>query len=201
MAEERGGASPAWRPQPASWTKLFGTFLVALDPFKLLVAAAGILATALGWWLISVIFYGAWTEPKRSDFEDRANKRAADFDSEARKNEWIDAEYAAAVDRWALMHELAGPTERQNPTFARYYQERHPDPATQNHRLAQGYGGRYRTMPWAENRGPNPYLSLRTMLGGTGPERRYVLGQFATYQVPVLIEPLLKFLTPVYYLF
>src|SRR5947208_10465115 len=98
MAEERGVA--AGRPRPASWTKLFGTFLVALDPFKLLVAAAGILATALGWWLISVIFYGAWTEPKRSDFEVRANKRAADFDSEARKNEWIDAEYAAAVDRW-----------------------------------------------------------------------------------------------------
>ena len=76
MAEERGGTRdyPAWRPKPASWTKIFGTFLVALDPFKLLVAAGGILATALGWWLLSLIFYNAWTEPKLSDFEDKAKK-------------------------------------------------------------------------------------------------------------------------------
>jgi hypothetical protein len=198
MAEERG--APTWRPRPASWTKLFGTFLVALDPFKLLVAAAGILATALGWWLLSVIFYGAWTEPKRSDFEARANKRQSDFENEAERNVWIDREYARSLDAWALMHELAGPTDRQHPLYSEYYQRRHPDQTTWNRRLAYGYGGKYRTMPWAENRGPNPYLSVRTMIGGTGPERRHVLSQFGTYQVPNLIEPLLKFLTPVYYL-
>src|SRR5215208_1520262 len=75
MAEERG--VPAGRPRPASWTKLFGTFLVALDPFKLLVAAAGILATALGWWLISVIFYSAWTTPNEETYRQRANKKAS----------------------------------------------------------------------------------------------------------------------------
>jgi hypothetical protein len=197
MAEERG--APAWRPRPASWTKLFGTFLVALDPFKLLVAAAGILATALGWWLISVIFYGAWSEPKHSEFELKANKQSNLAPEE--REAWIEREYAAALDRWALMHELAGPTTTHNETYARYYVAHHPDPATRNLRLAHGYGGKYRTMPWAENRGPNPYLSVRTMVSGTGGERRYVLGQFATFQVPVLIEPLLKFLTPVYYLF
>jgi hypothetical protein len=198
MAEERG--APTWRPRPASWTKLFGTFLVALDPFKLLVAAAGILATALGWWLLSVIFYGAWTEPKRGDFEARANKRQSDFETEADRNAWIDREYARSLDAWALMHELAGPTDRPNDTYSKYYQARHPDQVTWNRRLAYGFGGKYRTMPWAENRGPNPYLSVRTMIGGTGPERRHVLSQFGTYQVPNLIEPLLKFLTPVYYL-
>ena len=198
MAEERG--APAGRSRPASWTKLFGTFLVALDPFKLLVAAAGILATALGWWLLSVIFYSAWTEPKRSDFETRANKRQSDFADEAERNAWIDREHARSLDSWALMHELAGPTDRGNETYAKYYQERHPDPATRNRHLAEGKGGKYRTMPWAENRGPNPYLSVRTMIGGTGSDRRQVLGQFATYQLPNLIEPLLKFLTPVYYL-
>ena len=69
MAEERGSARdyPAWKSKPTSWTKLFGTFLVALDPFKLLVAAAGVLATALGWWLISIIFYYSWSVPKESD--------------------------------------------------------------------------------------------------------------------------------------
>jgi hypothetical protein len=201
MAEERGPATqyPAWRPKPASWTKLFGTFLVALDPFKLLVAAAGILATALGWWLISLVFYNAWTEPKRDTFEDRARKNT-DLTTEQDRADWARAEYDRALDKWALMHELAGPTDRANSLYADYYQKRHTDPATRNPRLTLGYGGKYRTMPWAENRGPNPYLSVRTLIGGTGPERRHVLGQFATYQVPNLIEPLLKFLTPVYYL-
>jgi hypothetical protein len=201
MAEERGPATqyPAWRPKPASWTKLFGTFLVALDPFKLLVAAAGILATALGWWLISIVFYNFWTEPKRSDFETKANKQS--FRDEAERNNWIDREYARALDSWALMHELAGPTDRINPTYAEYYQKRHPEGTAQNPRLRLGYGGKYRTMPWAENRGPNPFLMTRSLIGGTGAERREVLGQFATHQVPNLIEPLLKFLTPVYYLF
>jgi hypothetical protein len=179
---------------------LFGTFLVALDPFKLLVAAAGILATALGWWLISVIFYNAWTEPKRGEFETRANKRQSDFKDEADRNAWIDREYARSLDSWALMHELAGPTDRSNATYAKYYQERNSDAANRNRHLAEGKGGKYRTMPWAENRGPNPYLNVRTMVGGTGSDRRQVLSQFATYQVPNLIEPLLKFLTPVYYL-
>lgn len=197
MAEERG--APTWRPRPASWTKLFGTFLVALDPFKLLVAAAGILTTALGWWLISVIFYSAWTTPKISDFEAKAKKDSSLESEEARQN-WAQAEYAKALDSWGLMHELAGPTEREVPLYADYYQKHHLDKSTWNLRLAYGKGGKYRTMPWAENRGPNPYLSVRTMVGGTGPERRHVLGQFGTYQVPNLIEPLLKFLTPVYYL-
>jgi hypothetical protein len=200
MAEERGGASqyPAWRPKPASWTKLFGTFLVALDPFKLLVAAAGILATSLGWWLISLVFYSAWTPPKVNDFEARARKDYPAME-EAERSEVVKREYNRAFDSWALMHELAGPSTRPDPEFARYYQERHP--TARNPRLALGYGGKYRTMPWAENRGPNPFRMVRTLVSGTGGERREVLGQFATYQVPNLIEPLLKFLTPVYYLF
>ena len=110
------------------------------------------------------------------------------------------AEYAKALNTWALMHELAGPTEQSNSLYADYYLHNHPVGAPRNPRFAEGKGGKYRTMPWAENRGPNPYLMTRTLIGGSGPERRYVLGQFGTYQVPNLIEPLLKFLTPVYYL-
>lgn len=202
MAEERTGSQgyPAWRPRPASWTKVFGTFLVALDPFKLIVAAGGILVTALGWWLISLIFYSAWTEPKLSTFEERS-KKDSKLETEDDRQRWAKKEYARSLDSWALMHELAGPTERSNATYANYYLERHKEPVTRNARLAEGYGGKYRTMPWAENRGPNPFLLTRTVVSGSGPERRYALGQFATYQVPNLIEPLLKFLTPVYYLF
>src|SRR5262249_133736 len=161
---------PAWRPKPASWTKLFGTFLVALDPFKLLVAAAGILVTALGWWLISVIFYNAWTVPTESYYEDRAKKDSS-LKTEDDRAASAKAEYLKAVETWALMHELAGPTDRSNPDFARYYQLRHPDPAVRNPRLAEGYGGKYRTMPWAENRGPNPFLMTKTVIGGGPPPR------------------------------
>ena len=100
-----------------------------------------------------------------------------------------------------MMHELAGPTERANPKFAEYYQARHPAGTVRNERMARGYGGKYRLMPWSENRGPNPFLMTRTVVSGSGPERREVLGQFATYQLPNLVEPLLKFLGPVYYLF
>ena len=74
------------------------------------------------------------------------------------------------------MHELAGPTDRPNRTYARYYQARYPDWPTRNLRLAQGYGGKYRTMPWAENRGPNPYLMTRTLVAAApGTERRDVV--------------------------
>ena len=157
---------PGGRPRPASWTKLFGTFLVALDPFKLLVAAAGILTTALGWWLISVIFYSAWTTPNIETYRQRANKMVDEYPDEKDREAYAQSEYAKALDRWALMHELAGPTERNVPLYADYYQRRHPDPLTRNPRLNLGYGGKYRTMPWAENRGPNPYLSVRTVVGG-----------------------------------
>lgn len=202
MAEERAGSRdfPAWRPKPASWTKLFGTFLVALDPFKLAVAAAGIMFTALGWWLISVVFYSAWTEPKLEDFKVKANKQS-NLTTEEERLAWATREHEGALDRWALMHELAGPTQTPNATYARYYQERNKDAATLNPRLAYGYGGKFRSMPWAENRGPNPFLMTRTFVSGTGDERRSVLGKFVTYQLPNLVEPLLKYLTPVYYLF
>lgn len=202
MAEERTGSqgNPAWRPKPASWTKVFGTFLVALDPFKLIVAAGGILATAFGWWLLSLIFYSAWTEPKLSTFEEKARKDSK-LETEEDRKRWAKKEYDRSRDSWALIHELAGPTSRPNEEYARYYQERHPDVLSRNKRLEMGYGGKYRTMPWDENRGPNPYLMTRTVVGGSGPERREAVKQFGTYQLPNLVEPLLKFLTPVYYLF
>jgi hypothetical protein len=54
--------------------------------------------------------------------------------------------------------------------------------------------GRLRILPWDEYRGPNPYLVVT--------EReyrdRYVSGFFKT-QVPVLLEPLVKFFLPVVY--
>jgi hypothetical protein len=193
MAEERGVVReyPAWKPKPASWTKLFRTFLVALDPFKLLVAAAGILATAVGWWIISAIFYSAWTVPSMPQaLPDNASVEEKKASIEKRK----------AFEAWALMHELAGPSNPDNKAYADY-KAAHPEELVLHPRLAHGYTGKFRTMPWAEDRGPHPFLVARSLIGGRSSDRKDTLSLFLTNQVPNLVEPLLKFLSPVYYLF
>ena len=43
-----------WR-QLMPWTVLFQGFRVALDPNKLVLAAAGILLMAFGWWLLAIM--------------------------------------------------------------------------------------------------------------------------------------------------
>lgn len=204
MAEERGSARdyPAWKSKPASWTKLFGTFLVALDPFKLLVAAGGVLATSLGWWLISIIFYYSWSIPKESDY---ASKKFPENTSEEVRDQLRKEAFNKDLSSWALMYELAGPSERANKEateiYSRWYQETHPDKSRRNNDLALGFGGKYRTMPWNEDRGPNPFLMTKSVVSGSAAERKDIIGWFFSNQVPNLVEPLLKFLTPVYYLF
>ncbi len=54
MAEEQGGP----RKETWLWLKLFSGFKIAILPSKLLLAAAGILVMALGWWLLAAIFFG-----------------------------------------------------------------------------------------------------------------------------------------------
>ncbi len=146
MADERVGVRDMDTRRNLSWTELFRTFLIALDPFKLLVAAAGILATSIGWWLISAIFFSAWSAPKADDSK-------------------------AEHDRYALMQHAAGP------------------------------GGSYRTMPWFEERGRNPFLLARSTVSEGSVERREAVNWLLASQAPVLVEPLLKFLSPIIGLF
>jgi len=69
--------------------------------------------------------------------------------------------------------------------------------------------GQLRTMPWFENRGPNPYLTLTSRFKEpveAVPGSPRTFGQtlqewFLGDQAPVLLEPLFKFLRPVTYLF
>ena len=63
MAEEKIEARDINIRQVLPWTELFRSFQVALDPKKLLLAAAGILAMAFGWWLLAVIF-GSQAKPQ-----------------------------------------------------------------------------------------------------------------------------------------
>src|SRR3954451_10182059 len=63
MADDRFDSRPTPLRDSLPWTDLFRTFRVALDPKKLLLAAAGILAMALGWWVISLVFYNVYPIP------------------------------------------------------------------------------------------------------------------------------------------
>src|SRR5205814_632671 len=60
-----------------------------------------------------------------------------------------------------------------------------------------GPGGRLRTMPWYEYRGPNPFTFVTSVIGGSSVERSDTVGRFISGSVPVLVEPLVKLLLPV----
>jgi hypothetical protein len=60
--------------------------------------------------------------------------------------------------------------------------------------------GKLSTWPWGENRGPNPFLVV-TGQAGRPWEAGHFWDWFFLDQVPVLIEPLIKFLRPIIYFF
>jgi hypothetical protein len=96
MADEAMAPRPAAR---ANWTKLFSAFKVALDLKKLLLAAAGIVATWLGWWLLALVFY----TDRVPEWRDYAVTGGGDEQRIA----WDQFKQARA--RWNLLHEMAGP--------------------------------------------------------------------------------------------
>src|ERR1700677_1021488 len=75
----------------APWLKIFMGFKLALDPKKLLLAAAGIFIAYLGWWAISWVFYNIRSVPLAGDYKE-ADKEAF---------------YNNAAS-WSLLHRLAG---------------------------------------------------------------------------------------------
>lgn len=87
-------------PSRAAWTKIFTTFKVALDVKKLLLAAAGILAMSLGWFLLSLIFRGGDQPPTWSEYSVGA-------DSETQKAQAWES-FKTALRRYDLRHEMAG---------------------------------------------------------------------------------------------
>ena len=319
MAEEHSGPRPVAR---APWTKIFTAFKVALDIKKLLLAAAGILATAFGWWLLAVVFFtlGGTQAPYAGEYF--TNAKTEQEKEEAWKS------FKQARDRWNLRYEMAGPAP-SGPGDAKLYEavdiaqtyreyeaiQAHDrfleivevrksedggyvmviggtryalSPAVaketagleslvgrpftvgglilgekplvqiggvpvavaqdkyealrtyrgeaksleelravqvkdkQDYRLAalKAYEerlklGRYkphgtlRTLPWFEERGPNPYLVVSEAVKPAGPEQTrhlpWASGQFLSWffsnQLPVLLEPLVKFLAPIGYFF
>src|SRR5260221_2552782 len=201
MAEDRN-ASYAVARDEWLFTHLFRTFRVALDPRKLLLAATGIVVMACGWWLLSVTFYGMSSQPSLeksyyqlnpdSWYENKYSSRSKQERDAIRQTdeEKRNREFNEDSERWLNLHYLAGTG----------YAEITYQPENGVTREKRGaWGGRLRTMPWFEERGPNPYLLVTGQA-----ERPWERGQFADWalrtELPVLIEPLVKFLEPIVYL-
>lgn len=158
------------------WFSIFRCFQIALDPRKLLVAAAGILVMSFLWWLLSTIFY--YKAPNRDEYEysnDAILKSLGDKKKPGTNQNYTeedaraigDERFAADNEQWKVLDSLAGP------------------------------GGRLRTLPWYEYRGPNPFLLITDLLSGTAADRADAFGKFLSGTVPVLVEPLVKLLLPV----
>jgi hypothetical protein len=229
MAEDKAEPRETnWR-QLLPWIDLFQGFRVAMDLNKLLLAAAGILVMAFGWWLLAVLFHTH--KPEWSDYQSRAS-------TETLAGKW--SEFKIDREHWNLRHETAG-SEDDNELIepediaadvdefnalqkandkvneelksksakdrASFIDQQvkegklAPDEAKTLLKLGvKKPAGRLRTWPWFEERGPNPFLLVSGQSG-----RQWEPGHFwdwlLTQQIPVLIEPLVKFLLPVRYFF
>jgi hypothetical protein len=208
MAEDKyesgNVAAPHWMP----WTLLFRGFQVAIDPKKLLLAAAGILLMAAGWWVLAWIFDSAWTEPNW-----KSGKYKPESDTpEAKAAAW--AAFKEEREKWNLLYQAAGAGGKQDDAndqansieeFDSINAEIEKDPRV---RRDKPYG-KLRTWPFFEDRGPNPYLLVTGQKGHPGAEgaaalvpweRGHFLEWFVTRQMPVLVEPLDKLIRPIVYL-
>ncbi len=90
----------------APWKKIFTAFKLAIDIKKLLLAAAGIVATALGWWVLAVVFYNMQKMPQWKDVEGEDKEATFSHLREHRRH-------------WNLLHELAAPTAATKETAVR----------------------------------------------------------------------------------
>jgi hypothetical protein len=107
MAEDRTEPREyTWR-QRWPWTEIFQGFRIALDLNKLLLAAAGIMVMALGWWLLAWIFSISATKPewKTGKAYNPATYGGLD-DEEKEKRAWRD--FKSDRKKWNLLHRAAG---------------------------------------------------------------------------------------------
>src|SRR5262249_33286645 len=95
MAEERVELKDINYRQVLPWTELFRGFQVALDPKKLLLAAGGILAMSLGWYVLAWVFFNSHTEPTWGDGKEGKYGSWAGFQQERQQ--------------WNLLYKAAGP--------------------------------------------------------------------------------------------
>lgn len=221
MAEDKiEGREATWR-QLLPWTELFRGFQVAFDFNKMLLAAAGILTMAFGWWLLSVIFAAKFNAQP----PDIGERYSTMFPNNPQKA-W--EQFRRDRDEWNLMYESAGIGE-----FGQKYQALDLAGSPEEYEAVKGLDtpganlpqavaaleregklsedkgrvylaklgkpkpyARLSTWPWWEDRGPNPFL-LVTGQAGIPWEAGRFWDWFLRDQLLVMIEPLVKFVQPI----
>lgn len=165
MAEENVELREINYRQVLPWTELFKGFQLALDPKKLILAAAGIVVMYAGWIFWSWAFFSPRKEPVESDYPLPSYTARGFGDPEAKAEALKDLH--RDWYKWKLLEGVAGPD------------------------------GKLNQWPWLERRGQNPYLWV------TDQQHRATVRSnwnFVRAQGLILVEPLVKFLTPVIYL-
>src|SRR5262249_5882372 len=146
-----------------------------------------------GWWLISWIGYNIYQKPDIAKGyqartvslleQDNPGKTAEQYAGDQKKEqEEENKKFDEALSRWIQMHYYAG---------ADYAEVEFSDRTKK-----KVWGGKFRTAPWNENRGPNPYQLIRDPQKQPW-EKGHFFDWFTREQVPVLLEPLVKFLEPI----
>ena len=191
MADEKVELKDVNFRQLFPWTALFDGFRVALDPKKLLLAAGGILVMSIGWQILGWAFYESRKEPTWASGEYGERTEA----------NWEKCK--AARDKWNLLYEAAGDQEKffeaddLAQTMDEYDQIKKELQEGTRPRQLKPYG-KMRTWPFFEDRGANPYLLV------TGRADAWEKGRFwdwlVSKELPVLLEPLVKFLRPITFL-
>src|SRR5207237_10114820 len=82
------------------WIDLFQGFRVAMDLNKLLLAAAGILVMAFGWWLLASLFH-----TQKPDWDSKDYAPTQDDESST------EAQFKLDRSRWHAPHETADNTD------------------------------------------------------------------------------------------
>ncbi|MCI0681504.1 MAG: hypothetical protein L0Y71_05325 [Gemmataceae bacterium] len=219
MSEDFGEQTQA----RASWTKLFTAFRIALDLKKLLLAAGGLVATAIGWWFFAWVAYSIASMPQWEQYSAAENKQEA----------WQTFKYDRG--RWNLLHEMAGDKVTKVAeadvagsleefllledlrTETKTLDQLKADAAAGNAAAGKALAtyqnhlakpkikpfGRLRSSPWSEDRGPNQYLMAEGFLRQDPAPwaQRGFFPWLLEVQLPVLLEPLRKFLSPIGYFF
>lgn len=212
MAEDKSEPREINFRQWLPWTQIFRGFWVAVDPKKLLLAASGIVTMAFGWWLLATIFYSSQTKPNwPADYSGSAKYQPKE--GETRPAEEIAFEaFKKDRNRWNLLHEAAGPgPDRMDAGDLANSPKEFEEVQKQLARGAKEVElngrvipvvdkpyGKLRTWPWFEDRGPNPFLLVTGK--AVAWERGHFVDWLLRHQVPVLIEPLVKFFRPIIYL-
>src|SRR5437660_12695297 len=102
MAEDKVEPREVSLSQRLPWLAIFQGFRVALDFNKLVLAAAGIIVMAFGWWLLAALFN--YSEP---NFDANVNKYTSRVNHLDKDKQYAAAwaEFRNDYQKWALMNE------------------------------------------------------------------------------------------------